>query len=381
MIRLYIFALAMGAVFLLGGGCSSDPPSPLGSEFIDNGLIHPDSIEVVQDTVLIAGDTTFVVSDFLFNSNSLELGRRDSIEAWPVLRIDFSNPGADTLRTVRSASLFLTYVGVNASVGARFVNLAAPLAESDTLVSISLGDPIPDSTLIDFDRTMQPFPRSYTLPPALVQAWIRGEQAHNGIAVVLEDPIDTAFVSLGSSENADPGSQPFLRVTFTAGEDSRYTVSDDGTFVQDLFPALGLLLADGGARRVYLPIDVGVFDPNTLIHDAKLILHVVPGSFIGQDFVLSVYSPSTDDIEDPRIRSGTVVNTLTLQPDSTRLVVSVKNILSNLIAGELEKPPLIIRYTAEGTAIRRVAFFSSSAPNGLKPELAFTYSTAPRFPR
>lgn len=378
--RLARLSLVLILTFLSAGGCTSDPPSPLGSEFVDDGLIHPDSIQVVQDTALVAGgDTTFVVSDYVFNSTTLELGRRNAIETWPVLRIDFSTAGGDTLLTVRSASLFLTTVGTVDTLGATFVALAEPLAETDTLTGIDLGDPIPDSTLTNFDRVMKPFPRTYSLPAALVQDWIRGDAAHNGIAVVLDDTTTTTRLSFGATENADTGVQPFLRVLFTTGSETNYRVSADGTFVRDLSPSEHLELSDGAPRRVYIPIDTDLFDPKTLVHEARLILHIVPESFIGEDFLVTFYAPPTSDIDDPEILSGTLVSSVLLDRTDDELVVSIKNILSTLLARGVEDPPLVLRFATEGTGIRRLEFYTSDAPDSLKPALAFTYSTAPEF--
>jgi hypothetical protein len=378
--RLARIALVVLVVFLSAGGCTSDPPSPLGTEFVDDGLIRPDSIQVVQDTVAVSGgDTTFAVSDFLFRSTSMELGRRDAIETWPVFRLDFSTAGADTLRTVRSASLSLTTVGGADTLRAVFFGLAERLEESDTLTTIELTDPIPDSTLTNVDRLMKAFPRTYSLPPGLVQDWIRGDAAHNGMAVVLTDTTSTMRLSFGSKENADSGVQPLLRVFFTTGDESVYRMSADGTFARDLTVTDHLRLSDGGARRVYVPIDLDLFDPETLVHEARLILHVVPESFVGEDFLLTLYAPPTSDIGNPEILTGTQVSSVLLGPDSEDLVISIRNILSTLISRGVDDPPLVLRYSVEGTSIRRVEFYSSDAPDSLKPALAFTYSTAPKF--
>ncbi len=378
--RLVRAAFALFLVFVLAGGCSSDPDTPLGSEFTDDGLIHPDSIEVVQDTVRVeTGDTSFVVSNVIFASTKIELGRKDGIETWLVLRADFSNAGADTLRTVKSASLFLTLTGDVDTLHAVFVGLAQPLEQSDTLKTILLADTIPDSTLTDVDRVMKLFPRTYTLPPRLVQDWIRGDAVHNGIAVVLADTTTTKRLAFATKENTDSAVQPFLKVFFTTGEESTYRTSVDGTFAQDISTTTNLLLSDGGARRLYVPIDLTVFDPKTLVHEAKLMLHVVPGAFVGDDFVVTFYAPGTADIHSPDILTGTPVSSVLINRDSDVLVISIRNILSSLLSKGGEMAPLVLRYTAEGTSIRRAEFFASNAPDSLKPAVAFTYSTAPKF--
>jgi hypothetical protein len=378
--RIVRVALVLFAAFAAAGGCSSDPNAPLGSEFVDDGLIHPDSIEVVQDTVRVAaGDASFAVSDFLFKATSMELGRRNGIESWPVLRLDFSTAGADTLRTVRSARLSLSMTSESDTLRALFIALGQPLEESDTLKTFLLADTIPDSTLTRVDRVMRFFPRTYTLPPRLVQDWIRGDAVHNGIAVVLDDTTTTKRLSFGAKENADSGVQPFLRVFFTSGDESTYRTSADGTFVRDVSATENLRLSDGGARRVYIPVDLSVFDPRTLVHEAKLMLHIVPGSFVGEDFLVTLYAPDTRDAASPGILTGTPATSVFVDPDSSVVVMSIRSVLSSLLSKGYDEYPLVLRYASEGSSIRRVQFFSGSAPDSLKPAVTFTYSTAPKF--
>lgn len=389
--RLFCALLALFFVYALGGGCSSDTDTPLGSEFVDDGLIHPDSIRVVQDTVRIeTGATSFVVSDYVLRSSKMELGRKDGVETWLVLRMDFSTAGDDKLRTVRSASLVLTVTGDADTLGARFVELASPLEESDTLKAIALGVTIPDSTYTNVDRAMKIFPRAYSLPPRLVEDWIKGNAVHNGIAVVLTDPTEDKRLVFGTKENPDSTVHPVLRVFFTSGDQSRYRVSADGTFAKDLFTAEGLLVSDVGPRRVFVPVDLGVFDPKTLVHEANLVLHLVPGSMIGAGTVVvgtdttlidgfTLYSPASGDVTSADILEGTTIASVLLTADPGVLKISIGNVISSLLAGKEETGWFVLRYTSEGSSIRRAQFFGGDAPDSLKPTVTFTYSTAPKF--
>jgi hypothetical protein len=389
--RLVCAVLALFVMYFLGGGCSSDPDCPLGSEFVDDGLIHPDSIEVVQDTVRIAtGAASFVVSDYALESSSMELGRRDGVETWPVLRMDFSSAGDDKLRTVKSASLVLTITGEADTLHATFVELTEPLVESDTLKSIALGVTIPDSTYTNVDRVMKLFPRAYSLPPGLVESWIKGDVVHNGLAVVLNDPTATKRLAFGTHEAADSAVHPILRVFFTTGDESRYRASADGTFAKDLWSTENLLVSDVGARRVFVPVELGVFDPNTLVHEANLVLHVVPGSMLGADTLVSgtdttlvdaftLYSPGSGDVESPGILTGTTIASVLLADDPGVLRISIGDVVSSLLARKEPTAWFVLRYTAEGSEVRRAQFFAGDAPDSLKPAVTFTYSTAPKF--
>ena len=128
-------------LLLLGGGCSSDPDTPLGSEFLDGGVVGSQPGEVVQDTVQVeSGDLSFLVGSYLFNSETMLLGRKDQAESWPVFKVDFSKAGDDTTLEVRDATLRLVMGVTTETLSAVFRELASPLADSDTLKGISLGD-------------------------------------------------------------------------------------------------------------------------------------------------------------------------------------------------------------------------------------------------
>jgi len=370
------------SVLALGNGCSSDPDTPMGSEFLDDGRIKSRPGEVFQDTVQVtSGDTSFLVRAVMFSASTVELGRKDRVESWPVFRADFSTAGADTLREVKSASLTLSQSGETDTLGAVFIALGEPLVKSDTLKTITLADTIPDSTLTNVRRRMRYFPRAYSLPPELVQKWIRDNDTHNGIAVVLDDTTTTARLDFASMENGSSALDPVVKVLFKTGEQSTYRMKVDGTFVQDLFTTSNLLLSDGVARRVYVPIDLTVFDPRTMVHEAKLVLHVASDSLLAEDLSVTLYEPDAIDISDPGILTGTTAVSGVLDPDMDVVRFSIRSTLARLISEGDEKAALVLRFSSEGTAIRRAEFFTSGAADSLKPSLTFTYSTAPTFPK
>ena len=360
------------------GGCSSDPDTPLGSEFLEGGTIGGEPGEIFQDTLLVdSGDLSFVVGEYLFNSDKLELGRKDDVETWPVLRVNFSTAGDDTLLTVREASLRLVMSETSETVSAIFRELGAELVDSDTLKGITLGDTIPDGEGTTV-RTMALATPNYSLPPALVQEWIRKDRPHNGIAVVLDDAADTTrFVFQSTERGSDL--RPTLRVIFTNSETSTYAMSVDGTYAKEIYSTPNLLLSDGITRRVLIPVDLTAFDPNTLVHEAKMTLHYVPDTNLGTDVSVTLYAPETTDTGDPDVLNGTLVSGTVMVEESGVLSFSIRNILSTLIAKGTDENALVLRYSNEGSAVRRVEFYGSGAADSLAPAFTFTYSKAPKF--
>jgi len=365
-------------ILLLGGGCSSDPDTPLGSEFLNGGGIGSEPVEVVQDTLRVeSGDLSFLVGSYLFNSETMLLGRENQAESWPVLKVDFSKAGDDTTLEVREATLRLVMSVTSETLSAVFRELASPLVDSDTLSGISLGDTIPDEENVAV-RTMAYADPTYGLPPALVQEWIRGDRPHNGIAVVLDDPSDTTRLVFQATERG-ADLRPTLKVIFTNNDESTYVMSADGTFVKELYSTSNLLLSDGVTRRVFIPVDLSGFDPNTLVHEAKLVLHIVPDSFLGGDLSVTLYAPESADIDDPDVLEGTLVTSTVMTTKSDAVSFSIRNILAILLSKKKEDNALILRYTNEGTSIRRAEFYGSGAAGGLEPSFTFTYSKAPEF--
>jgi hypothetical protein len=65
--------------------------------------------------------------------------------------------------------------------------------------------------------------------------------------------------------------------------------------------------------------------------------------------------------------------------ESGVLSFSIRNILSTLIAKGTEENALVLRYSNEGSAVRRAEFYGSAAADSLAPAFTFTYSKSPRF--
>jgi hypothetical protein len=170
-------------------------------------------------------------------------------------------------------------------------------------------------------------------------------------------------------------------VIFTNNDESTYLMKADGTFVNELYSTSNLLLSDGGTRRVLIPVDLTGFDPNTLVHEAKLVLHFVPDSFVGEDRTVTLYAPESADVDDPAVLDGTPVTSTVMIESSGVVTFSIRNILALLLAREQEDNALVLQFSNEGASVRRTEFYGSGAAEGLRPYFTFTYSTAPDFRR
>lgn len=384
-------ALAVLYVILaLAAGCTSDPETPLGSEFVDDGLIQSRPGEVFQDTFpVVSGDAAFPINSLMVKNDRMWFGRRNDFESWMIVRPDFSTAGEDTNLVVDKAWILLTLIssidttGVP-EFGAEFNELEEPYSESDTLFELSLGNPIPDETGVNTDRIMTNIPRTYYLDPQIVQEWIRGERPNNGFAVVLNDPTVERMIEYGArlypSPSDDPlQNKPILKVVFTNGKESTYKMLADGTFVQDHAVTTNLLLSDGVARRVFIPVDLSIIDPETFVHEATLEVFIVPDSRVGTDFSLTLYIPDSTDPADPGILKGTLVTAVVVPGDFEKLKFSIRNALQLILSKNRDEAGFVLQYTNEGTAMRRMEFYTSSAADSLRPRYRFTLSSPAEF--
>ncbi len=363
-------------------GCSSDPDSPIGAEFIEDEIFGSRPGDVFQDTLSIAsGDTSYSVTSILDGNEKLYLGRRSGYEFAMVVKIDFSDAGSDTARLVQEAFLRLRVTDDSQVdvLNARFFELLSPYSEGDTLLSLDLSpSPIPDSSLTKVDREMRYAVSLYTLPPDLVQGWIRGQAPHNGVAVVLEDTSSGRWLVYGSRENGDSGLHPFLRVNFTDGTVRNYPASDDGTFIQPITTTTNLSVSDGFVSRIFIPLDLSQIPTDISIHGARLIIRVVPASEIGSDFGFLLYAPDSDDIDSQGIRTGQGVSTAYADFVTGELVFPVRNILQLFLSGERENNGFSLRFLGEGTDFRHLEFYPSSS-GSLGPCVQITASDVPEF--
>lgn len=371
-------------VTALAAACSSDPDTPLGASFVDDGLIGTETGAVSQDTITVdSGDTTFVTSSVLTKAASMSLGRKPDVETSPVVRFDFSDLGADTLKTVDSAVVRLTFddQSVTDVLTAEFFELTDLLDELDPINVLNVGaTPIPDGAMNTL-RTMSVFPPTYPILPSLAQDWLTGAVPHNGIAVILNDTTTTIELAFSSRENVTSSERPSLTLFFSDGTDTRLDAVADGTFVNELTSTTHLRLSDGVTRRIFLPIALPAIGTETLLHNATFRLHIVPGTVSDPagNLTASLYVPADSIIGSTGFLAGTDVETVFFAEDGT-IEFPARSILADLIAGTVDNNGFVMQYTLENTSTRRIEFYGSSAVDSLRPSLTFTSSEAPDFP-
>ncbi|MFH1756254.1 MAG: hypothetical protein ABIA59_11200 [Candidatus Latescibacterota bacterium] len=367
---------------IVAAGCSSDPDTPLGTEFLDDGILGSKPGEVFQDTLVVqSGDLSFAVGSRLDKNKSISLGLDSGYRSSIALKVNFAAAGTDSDRTVERAYLRLRVVDVSQSdsLTARFYEFLTEYSEGDTLETLDINlTPIPDSSLVTVDREMRFAISQYTLPPSLVQAWIRGDAEHKGIAILFEGSQTGKQLDYGSRENADGSLHPFMKVIFTDGESSNYPVSDDGTYVLSESSTSNLIISDGYIRRILIPVDLSQIASELLIHDARLILNLVPGTDLGSEFNMLLYSPDSSDPADVKSRSGQNITSTYVNFVSGQVVLSVRNILSLYLTGARENTGFALRFLGEGGSIRQAEFYTS-ASDSLGPRLILTASEPPVF--
>jgi len=376
--RLLSFIFVVSVALAAGIGCSSDDNSPLGTSFLIDSLILSEPGDVFTDSLFTGGDdTTFVTNAHIPDLSILTQGRDPFFESSMMIRIDFTPQGNDTLKTVDRAELRLVMSSpVADTIQVIFYDTTRPYSEGDTMTVLSLGAMIPDDGGTT-DRELALATTRYELPDALVQDWIRGNQVHNGIAVVTNQT-GNKTVRFGARESSDA---PSLLVVFTDAIQATYPVSDDGTFVSALQPPTDLGLGDGVIRRIFFPLDISHIDSTTLIHNALLELHTVPLSSTGGDVTATLYAPESFDISDPGIIEGELISTQTIDLVNNRIRFPVSNILAEFIASGQNNKGFVLQYALERTSNRQIEFYGSSAGDSLRPVIILTTSNAPTFPR
>lgn len=376
------FALIVLVLGFGSSGCSSDADTPLGSRFYRDGILGSRPGEVFAETLRVSsGDTSVHVSSLIAHDQWLSLSLSPRYRSAPVLRFDLSSASVDSGKPIRSASIRLRLSQQSQALAmiARFYELVTPFSEGDTLVNLALApDAIPDSSGTNVQREMK-LVGDYSLPPGLVEEWLAGNKEHMGIAVV-PDPADTTLeLQFGARENEDQALHPFLDVTFWDGSSGFYPVAHDGTFYDTLATSANLVLSDGFTRRIHLPVDLSGVRRDAIIHNAELELSIFPTLALGADLTVEVYAPGSSDPRDVGFRQGQLVTTLAIDPASDRVVFPVRNIMLLFLSGSLSNHGLVLKFADEGSSLRHMEFYSSSAQLDMRPRLRMTYSSAPEF--
>ncbi|MFQ5510969.1 MAG: hypothetical protein ACE5EO_03885 [Candidatus Krumholzibacteriia bacterium] len=380
MLRPCVLVLVIAAL----AGCSSDPDSPLGSEFRDTGLIGSDPGEVFLDTVVVAsGDTSLVTNAVIANFDTITAGRTGDIEKAILLR--FNMAGADPSKSVQEAVLNLSPANAQDGdvINVQIFELLDSLVVGKSLKSLNLSasaisDPFNSGAI---DRTMEVGTTQYALEPSLVESWIDSSW-HNGIAIVVMDAITNQELAWESSDKDSTGL--FLRVKFADNSQSfhRTVTGVDATFFKSLAPVTNLRVSDGETRRVFLPIDLTGVGSDTLLHDARLAVTIVPGAGDGGVHSVTLYAPLSSDENNSGFLFGTAVSTVLFDADKISVIrFPVRSIVEDFIANPGSNNGLVLQFTFEGASTRRIEFYGSGSGPGLGPLLSLTFSNSPRFPR
>ena len=100
-----------------------------------------------------------------------------------------------------------------------------------------------------------------------------------------------------------------------------------------------------------------------------------------EDYFHLLHSAGVDGviISDPGILTGTLVTAVVVPADFKKLKFSIRNALQLMLSEGRDDAGFVLQYTNEGTAMRRMEFYTSSAPDSLRPTYRFTLSTPTEF--
>lgn len=374
-------APAAVAAALALASCSSDSDTPVGSEFV-GGVLGSQPGEVFQDTIAVIGDTVLTYFPVLASTRNLEVGLSEGYVRVALLRPDFSDTDGDENRTVTSAALRMRLqdLSTGEDIVVRFYTLGSPYSEGDSVETLDTLDVITDpetgsaERVIDFVDALQP------LPPELVQGWIRGDSANNGIAVVYQGTSDRLATFDSSERPASTDDPPVLQVEFSDQTSSAYDVTDDATFVRPTSTTPHLIISDGYVRRVYFRLDLDELNDSSAVHRARIRFNFIPGTIAGINQA-ELYIPDSDDVGLPAFRTGRLVTNAIFGEESEQIEFVITNTLLGVISGDLKDTGFVMRFVDENTGVRFAEFYGSSAPDTLAPTVILTSSTPAEFDR
>lgn len=374
-------------VLLTGlAACSADRDTPVGSELLDDGLgSRPGVVSV--DTLLVSGDFVFRTNRLIEGSQRVTLGRDSLYEHAIVLRPDFSGAGIDTARTVEKAELRMVFKddgnALDDDLTVLFYELGREYSEGDTMSTLdTLGailDPGDPQTPADdkFLRQLTQAVARYEVPPALAQAWIRGDSASNGMAVVYQGSGEQKMRFATRSDAEDP--MQFI-VTFVGGFSTNYPIGHDGTFTSERTTTPNHVVSDGVTRRLFMRADLSALSDSAAIHNARLRLHMVPGSVMPDGRILTLYVPDSIDPNDELFLSGVNVTATTATDSLASIDFAVTLTLLSTLQGIVDDNGFVVRFESEATELRRIEFYTSSAGvDSLRPKVFVTSSTPATF--
>jgi len=376
-----IWTFAVIAAWVAGTlSCSDSSDTPLGSEFVGNGLgSRPGA--VFEDSIAItSGDTVVTFHSLIEDATYLEVGREDGYERFTLLKINFAGAGSDTLRTVSRATLRFNIIDNDDYadvIRARFYELGSTYDEGDSVAALDTTQVIPDPNSGAADRNLSFGTLVYDLPTDLVEAWIRGDSDHMGIAIVFVEESDKVM-GLNSLETATSSLRPSIQANFTDGEFTNFPASDDGILVQPTAATTNLIISDGYVRRIHFRIDLSALNDSAAVHEARIVFRFVPGTVFGKNQQVILYAPKSGDPDAVLFRTGQLVTTRTLDVDSGVLELPLTNALLAVLSGALADNGFVLRFVNENTEVRQAEFYPGSDPTN-RPKVFITYSTPAEF--
>jgi len=365
----------LAGALALGLACSSDPANTLGS---DNDLIGSEPGTVFQDTLGVHEDTTYVFNTAIAGDTTLQFGRLQNYTRAMVLQPGFSAvTEADKQRVVESVSLRLQPASVTGNFPARFYELNRTYAEGDTIGVLDTLDAIVDPVSGSVQRSLQNFPVLYPLPPALVQSWIRDEAPRHAIAVLYTDDINDRVATFRSQDAVS--SRPTLQVTFVGGIQKSFPISHDCSFIRPTTTTVNEVVSDGYARRVYFRVQTDDLAEDATVHKATVRFHLVPGTLLGSNTSVLIYSPGSTDPTTAKFGEGQAITEREILVSDDFLEFPITNALFLTLQGELADNGFVIRFKFPNTELREIQLYGSSAPDSLRPRVFVTTSTPADF--
>jgi hypothetical protein len=304
----------------------------------------------------------------------------DGYERFALLKINFSGAGSDTLRTVSRATLrfnIIDDVEYADVIRARFYQLGSSYDEGDSVATLDTTLVIPDPNSGAADRNLSFGTLVYDLPTDLVEAWIRGDADHMGIAIVFAEEFDKVM-GLNSRETAASSLRPSIQVNFTDAEFTNFPASDDGILVRPTAETSNLIISDGYLRRIHFRIDLSAVNDSAAVHEARVVFRFVPGTVFGKNQQVVLYAPKSGDPDAVLFRTGQLVTARTLDVDSGVLELPITNALLAVLSGTLADNGFVLRFVSENTEVRQAEFYPGSDPSNC-PKVFITYSTPGEF--
>jgi hypothetical protein len=224
---------------------------------------------------------------------------------------------------------------------------------------------------------MQSFPATYPLPPELVQGWIRGDTTRTAIAIVYTDTVDDRIATFFSRENDT--NKPQIRVNYVGGTQRTFNANADADFVRPTSPTSDLIISDGYVRRMYFRVHLDELAPESAVHTAHVLFHIVPGSIVGDNTTAVIYAPNSSDPTAQGFVSGQPVTTMPIFEDDETVEFRLTNAIFLTLQGTLPDNGFVMRMQFENTSVRQVEFYGNAAADTLRPRVFITSSTPATF--